>query len=56
MAGARVNPTGPYGPNTCIAGFVWREAYVGDKICVTMARRTQVHNENIQGPNNRVNP
>ena len=56
IAGSRVDPTGPYGPNTCKPGFVWREAYSGDVVCVTPARRTEVKQENIDGPSHRVNP
>jgi hypothetical protein len=28
----------PYGPDTCISGFVWREAAPGDNVCVTAVR------------------
>ena len=27
--------SGVYGPNTCKQGFVWREAFDGDVVCVT---------------------
>jgi hypothetical protein len=30
----------PYGPDTCIQGFVWREAGPGDVVCVTPAVRS----------------
>jgi hypothetical protein len=33
-ATSRRNPNGPYGPNTCITGFVWREAFAGDFVLV----------------------
>jgi hypothetical protein len=44
---ARRNPKGgPYGPNTCLTGFVWREAFAGDQVCVTPEIRTAVRQEN----------
>ncbi|MGA5701741.1 hypothetical protein [Peterkaempfera bronchialis] len=43
----------PYGPYTCAAGYVWREAYTGDQICVTSAIRTQTATENTLGPSRR---
>lgn len=39
-------PTLPYGPDTCIDGFVWRDAIPGDHVCVTPDRRTLAANEN----------
>ena len=58
IAGSRVDPTGAYGPNSCVNGFgyVWREAYVGDVVCVSGERRTAVHQENLDGPSHRVLP
>ena len=35
-----------YGPYTCKAGFVWREAFSGDKVCVTPTDRDAVRSEN----------
>ena len=35
-----------YGPDTCISGFVWREAYAGDHVCVDPAVRLQVSRDN----------
>ncbi|HTK08797.1 MAG TPA: hypothetical protein VL485_16625 [Ktedonobacteraceae bacterium] len=37
---------GPYGPYTCRSGYVWREAYNGDHVCVTPQRRAQVAYDN----------
>jgi hypothetical protein len=37
---------GAYGPHTCIAGFVWREAKSGDDVCVTPGIRTQTSADN----------
>jgi hypothetical protein len=36
----------PLPPDTCISGYVWREAYVGDHVCVTPDQRTQVAQDN----------
>jgi hypothetical protein len=41
-----VNPGGAYGPNTCLSGFVWREAFEGDIVCVTPEVRSLVSEEN----------
>lgn len=35
-----------YGPNTCLPGFVWREASPTDHVCVTGATRDQTRNDN----------
>ena len=37
---------GAYGPLTCKPGYVWREAFVGDGVCVTPDRRQETLNEN----------
>lgn len=37
-----------YGPDTCLPGYVWREAYSGDHVCVTGATRTQAAADNAQ--------
>jgi hypothetical protein len=47
---------GAYGPATCIMGFVWREAYPGDVVCVTPEIRELVKQENNLGPSRRVAP
>jgi hypothetical protein len=36
------------GPNTCKAGYVWREADESDWVCVSMTTRTQVQNDNAR--------
>jgi hypothetical protein len=46
---------GPYGPDTCKSGYVWREAVPGDHVCVTPAQRSQVQYDNSQA-RYRVNP
>lgn len=35
-----------YGPDTCLPGFVWREASPTDHVCVTGATRDQTRNDN----------
>ena len=41
-------PDLPYGPDTCISGYVWREASPGDNVCVTPATRSQPDYANSQ--------
>ncbi len=48
QAASRVDPNGAYGPNTCIAGYVWRQAFGGDYVCVTPDQRSQVASDNSQ--------
>jgi hypothetical protein len=43
----------PYGPDTCIQGYVWREARVGDTVCVTPAVRDRTAQENANPALNR---
>ena len=38
--------SGPYGPNTCKQGYVWREAMAGDVVCVVPASRQQAAADN----------
>jgi hypothetical protein len=45
----------PYGPDTCAAGYVWRDAFAGDHICVTPASRDQAAGDNAAA-RSRVNP
>jgi len=35
-----------FGPDTCVSGFVWREAYSGDNVCVTPDVRAQAADDN----------
>ena len=37
---------GDYGPDTCVEGYVWREAFSGDHVCVTPQIRTQAAEDN----------
>ncbi|MGJ5202308.1 hypothetical protein [Bradyrhizobium sp. HKCCYLR20261] len=43
-----------YPPDGCKAGFVWRQAYPGDRTCVTYDQRSRAANDNRQAPN-RIN-
>lgn len=36
----------PFGPYTCQQGYVWRDAYHGDTVCVTPGERDTAHAEN----------
>ncbi|MFG1862920.1 DUF6294 family protein [Microbispora bryophytorum] len=38
--------SGAYGPHTCARGYVWREAFSGDDVCVTPTVRQQVRADN----------
>lgn len=44
-----------YGPSTCLVGFVWRDAFPGDTVCVTPATRTQAKTDNAAAAS-RVDP
>jgi hypothetical protein len=39
---------GDYGPDTCLNGFVWREAVSNDHVCVMPGVRTQAARDNAQ--------
>ena len=39
-------PACPYGPDTCRQGYVWREAFPGDHVCVTPETRQQAFYDN----------
>ncbi|CAN5861927.1 hypothetical protein BH10ACT9_BH10ACT9_08390 [soil metagenome] len=43
----------PFGPDTCVQGFVWREARPGDTVCVTPAVRDAVAFQNANPGSNR---
>jgi hypothetical protein len=40
----------PYGPGMCKQGFVWRNAFDGDKVCVTSQTRDEAAADNAAGP------
>jgi hypothetical protein len=59
-AAERVDPacattTCPYGPNQCLPGYVWRDAWDGDAVCVTPDVRTQAHDDNAHAAE-RIDP
>ena len=37
---------GPYGPDTCKQGFVWRDAFSGDHVCVIPSIRDEAATDN----------
>jgi hypothetical protein len=37
-------------PPYCVSGYVWRDAYDGDSVCVEPWVRDQVHYDNSQAP------
>jgi len=43
----------PYGSDTCVQGFVWREARGGDTVCVTPDIRAQVATQNANPGSNK---
>jgi hypothetical protein len=45
----------PYGPGTCASGYVWREAFPGDLVCVDPSQRDQAAADNAAAPA-RVDP
>jgi hypothetical protein len=46
---------GSSGPDTCLEGYVWREAFAGDHVCVLPATRKQAASDNEKAAS-RVNP
>ncbi len=42
----KAGAAGPSGPDTCLWGFVWREANASDHVCVTSATRSQTRTDN----------
>ena len=47
LAGSRRKPGGgASGADTCDVGFVWRDAFPGDRVCVTVETRTQAAQDN----------
>jgi hypothetical protein len=51
-ASAQADPL-PYGADTCIQGYVWREARTGDTVCVTPAVRAATAQQNADAVLNR---
>lgn len=50
---SEIVPALPYGPDTCKAGFVWRQATTRDHICVTPAARDQAARDNAAAASRR---
>ena len=46
-------PPQPSGPDTCTQGFVWRDAFPGDHVCVQPQVRDQAAADNQQAANRR---
>ena len=42
-----------YGPNTCLNGFVWREAFPGDAVCVKPQVRSDAKADNAAAASRR---
>ncbi len=55
LLSAPVQAEGAYGADTCKNGFVWREAFSEDTVCVTPAERTKARKQNAKH-NLRRNP
>jgi hypothetical protein len=49
QAGVAADPQ-PYGPDTCVQGYVWREAIPSDHVCVTPDVRGRTQQENANAP------
>jgi hypothetical protein len=49
QASARSAGGGDYGQDTCNQGYVWREAFAGDHVCVTPQMRSETANDNSLG-------
>lgn len=39
-----------YGPDTCRQGFVWRDSYPGDHVCVPVETRERAARDNVRAP------
>jgi hypothetical protein len=51
----KVSAVGAFGPGTCLPGYVWREAFSGDKVCVLPATRAEAAADN-KAAASRVDP
>jgi hypothetical protein len=50
----QASPVLHHGPDTCESGYVWREAFEGDTVCVTEDRRTQAAMDNAAAAERRA--
>src|SRR5215467_10147878 len=48
MSALPTQAAGDFGPDTCLQGWVWREAIPSDHVCVTPEIRAQTANDNSQ--------
>ncbi len=46
MGARRAPGGGPYGADTCVTGYVWRDAFDGDRVCVLPETREQAKSDN----------
>jgi hypothetical protein len=46
--------SGPSGPDACAIGYVWREAFAGDHVCVPPASRQRAANDNAAAAGRRA--
>lgn len=53
-SGTAITPC-PYGPSQCLPGYVWRDAWDGDAVCVTPDQRDQVQTDNAHAQE-RIDP
>lgn len=44
---------GAYGPDTCLPGYVWREAFPGDHVCVLPEARDRAQQDNVEAGSRR---
>jgi hypothetical protein len=52
--GGSKNNGGNYGPDTCVQGYVWREAVQDDHVCVTPETREQAWQDNALADSRRI--
>jgi hypothetical protein len=53
LGAAAITPAaaaGYYGPDTCREGYVWREAFPGDHVCVRPWVRERAARDNARAP------
>lgn len=51
--GSQALATGDFGPDTCLQGYVWRDAFANDHVCVTVATRSQAAADNAAAASRR---
>src|SRR4051794_8108562 len=54
LAPATAGATGDYGPDTCLEGYVWREARPTDHVCVRPAVRERTQADNTAAASRHV--